>query len=460
MAVPGDRRVQDGLRDHGLGDEARHGAGDEAAVGRTQARDVGRRRQRVERGDAEQRPLHELELVGAGLAEALHAEERNLEARRLGGEAGADVASAVAVRDGHAVGRPVAREGLDGAGGHAADLLGPLGRLRHAVLAAEHVVAEVVEADRMRVEVLLVVGVLGDPRVGDGELEGRIGVGQDGDPLVGVDGVGVVHVGRDVDLLHADLGEPEAQAARHHAAPAKRRGLGVAAPEQHGVAVLGNVFDDVVLAVLLAERVHAPDVLGAPVPAFPAVGLARLQREAAEQVQKVRHAAVGGMDDLRLAVAVDLGEHGVGAVGLDDALELGGDELGRLVPADAFVLAHAAGLRMALAGRIPVDALERIGDAVLRVDALLVHERQRRDERLETRLEGVPARLDLPVVEIFGGVVLVEVERTDAQDLVVFLVDVDRAGVGAQAEAVEPEAFDDRCSFNVRCHVRVLSSRC
>ena len=273
-------------------------------------------------GDAEERPLHELELVRTGLAHALHAQKRHFQARRLVREAAADEAAAVAVRDGHGVLGPVAGERLDGVAGHAADLFGPLGGLRHAVLAAHDVVPEVLEADGMRVQVLLVVRAFLDPRVGDGQLQRGVGVRQHGNPHVGMHGVGVVHVGRNVDLLDAQLREPEAQAGGHVAAPAERRGFGVAAPEQHGVAVLGDVLDDVVLLVLLAQRVHAPDVLGAPVPALPAVGLAGLQGEAAAEVEELGDAAVRGVDDLRLAVAVDLAQDGLGAVLVVHALDL------------------------------------------------------------------------------------------------------------------------------------------
>ena len=227
-------------------------------------------------------------------------------------------------------------------------------------------------------------------------------------------GVRVVHVGRDVDLLDAQLGEPEAQPACHVAAPAERRGFGVAAPEQHGVAVLGDVLDDVVLLVLLAQRVHAPDVLGAPVPAFPAVGLARLQGEAPAQVKKLRDAAVRGMDDLRLAVAVDLAQDGLGTVLVMHALDLARGDFRRLVPADAHVPAGAARLGMAFAVGIPVHAAHRVGDAVLGVHALLVAKRQGRHERLEARLERGAARLYLPGVQLLGRVVFVKMERADA----------------------------------------------
>ena len=137
----------------------------------------------------------------------------------------------------------------------------------------------------MSIEIFLVEGSVLYPGIGDGKLQRGVGVGKDGDPLVGVHGIGIVHVGGDVNLLHPNLCEPEADSACHVSSPAEGSGLRVAAPEQYCIAVFGNVFNYVVLLVLLSERVHAPDMLGAPIPAFPAVGLAGLQGKPAAQIE-------------------------------------------------------------------------------------------------------------------------------------------------------------------------------
>ena len=163
------------------------------------------------------------------------------------GEGGSDKGAAVAVGDGDRVLGPVAGERLDGVSGHTALLLGPLRGLGDAVLPAHDVVGEVLEADRVGVQVLLVVGSLTQPCVCDSKLERRIGVGQNGDPFIGVNRIGVVNVRRDINLFHPDIGEPVAQAAGHHAAPAPRRRLRIGAPEKDGIAIFGNVFDDIVL---------------------------------------------------------------------------------------------------------------------------------------------------------------------------------------------------------------------
>ncbi len=144
------------------------------------------------------------------------------------------------------------------------------GRLGHAVFLAHDVGLELVDAVGVGRQVLLVVGALGEPAVGDGQVEGGVGVGQQRDPLVGVDGVAVVAVGGDVDLLDAQFFPPVAEAADQLAAPAPGSGLGVATPEEQQLGVLGDVVEQVALRQLLADELASPDVLGAPVPAFPA----------------------------------------------------------------------------------------------------------------------------------------------------------------------------------------------
>ena len=424
----GDALGHEGLRDERSGKLAEHGAVIACA-------NLGQEvsgRQRIERVHADERPFDELHLVAARFADGLHGEQVHLEARGFVGVAGADVGAAVAVPDRHVVLGPVAGERLDAVGGHVAFLLGPFGRLRDAILVAEHVVLEPVEPFGMGFDVVFIEGALGHPDVGDGQLERRVGVREHGDPHVGVDGVGVVHVGRDVDLLHADLGEPEAQARRLLPRPAPWRSLGVASPEQDGVGVFGDVFEQVVLMGVLAQGLVSPGVLGTPVPALPAVGLAGLHGQAARHVEEVRHGTVGPVNGARLAVAVALAEDGVASVGLVDAHDLGGDDVGRLIPADALEFRFAAVLRVALAVRIPVDALEREGDAVGGIRTGLVDEGERGVQRLHARLERMALRVDGPVVQILFGVVLVVMHGAHTNDLSV--LGVDSGEVGAVAE--------------------------
>ena len=267
-------------------------------------------------------------------------------------------------------------------------------------------------------------------------MQRHVGVGVHGNPLVGVHGSAVVHVGAHVDLLDAHLGEPEAPAAGQLSAPAPGRGLLVAAPVQQVVRVLGDVQKKVA-DVAFAHRVAAPDVLGAPVPPFPAVGVARLEREAAQDGHEAHLAAVRGMDGLRLAVAVTLAEHGVVAVFLLDAAQLLRDDVGGLVPRDALELALAAVARVALAIRVPVHALQGIQDAVVGIGALLVGERERRDVVFQQPFQLLAAHFQRPGPKLFGAVGAVEVHAARAHDAPV--LDVDLGRKGAHAEAAQAE---------------------
>ena len=171
-------------------------------------------------GHEVERPLDHLGLVAAGLAQPLHGQAEHLQPGGLGGVGAADGRAAVADDDGRALGGPFVGQGLDDAGRHAGDGRRPLRALGHAVLVAHDVRLELVHAVGVGLEVLLVVGALVEPPVGDGQIERGVGVGQDGDPLVGVHGVAVVAVGGDVDLLDAQLGPPVAEPADQLAAPA------------------------------------------------------------------------------------------------------------------------------------------------------------------------------------------------------------------------------------------------
>ena len=333
----------------------------------------------------------------------------------------------------HLMRGPVVGKRLDVRRGNAAFLLGPLGRLGLPIGTAKHVILEPVEAIRMSGDVILVVGALPEPGPRDGKPKRGIGVGKNRNPLVGVNGGTIVEVGADVDLLDADLGPEVADLRRHLATPTPRSRLRVAAHADDGIGVLADVPEQVRLVCLLANRIHAPHVLCAPIPAFPAIGLASLQRKASEKVHEVRVAAMARVHDLRLPMTVALAEHRRVAIGVDDAANLVRANLGGLVPADALVTGNATVLRIALPVRIPVDALQRVRHAVVRVDALLVaygHRRQRRDEATCQR---VAAHLDLPGIDFVFGVLVIEMKRADTRDASVLHVDGSRVRPRAES---------------------------
>ena len=319
------------------------------------------------------------------------------------------------------------------------------GVFAHAVFVAHDIGFVGLHTHGVGLQIVLVVGAVLEPPVGDGQVERRVGVGQHGDPAVGVHRARVVDVGADVDLLDAEFGVPVGEAAGQLALPAPRGGLLVAAPEQQQLAVLGHVVEQVAL-LALAYRFAAPEVLAAPPPAFPAVGLADLQGVAAPQRQQLAAGAVAGLHHLVLAVLVALIEKGGRAVLLLDAVHLADDGVQRLVPGDAHVLALAPVLRVALAVGVPVDPLHGIADAGRRVDPLLVGDGVRRDEGLHAGLEGAAPHFHLPRVHVLLGVVLpVVVHRTDAHDLAV--LDVHHRcvrpvlGHSAEADVAHQRAF-------------------
>ena len=120
-------------------------------------------------------------------AEALHAEEHGFQAGRLRGEGSPDAGPPVAVDEARDLVGPIPREGLDGPLGNAALLRCPGRGLRQAVFFAEHISLELLEPVGMGGDVLLVVRPFGDPYIGDGQVEGCVGVRQDWYPLVRVD---------------------------------------------------------------------------------------------------------------------------------------------------------------------------------------------------------------------------------------------------------------------------------
>ena len=220
--------------------------------------------------------------------------------------------------------------------------------------------------------------------------------------------------------------------------------------------VLGDVAQHVpgVVAGLRGRR-HAeplvapgsPEVLGSPVPAFDRVGRAHFARVAAQLAHQRRVHAAARMQVLRLAVTVLAdGEHGVGPVRIDDALDLGLHHVERLVPADALELRFAAVGGVDLRGvtaRLPVDALQRMPDAVLGVHAVLVGQREVVRSRLVAGREHLVAYLDLPQggLELLLGVRVQVVDRADAHDLAVLRID----GRQVAARAAARDALQRGC---------------
>ncbi len=205
---------------------------------------------------------------------------------------------------------------------------------------------------------------------------------------------------------------------------------------------MADVVHDIVVGSHHADVALTPHVLRAPVPAFPAVGVADLLREAAHLVEQQRGAAVRRMHHLALTMAVLLNEDGQRTVRVADACNLVGDDLRSLLPGDAHELALAAILRVALALRIPVDPLQRELDPVRRIGALFVGQTPGSRDRLEERLERLAVLLHLPWVRKLLGVLLIPMERPDPDDLAV--PDIDVAGTCSEDATAQSKGLQDR----------------
>ena len=130
-------------------------------------------------------------------------------------------------------------------------------------------------------DVLLVVQVLDEPGVGDGEAEGHVGAETRREPFVREERRGVVEVRIDEHHLDAQLLHPEAAAgALEGGVDAAARALRIGRPEDDHVAVLEGVLKQVPLLGDAEAMAVAPHRHGAPVPPFPAVRVVGAMGEA------------------------------------------------------------------------------------------------------------------------------------------------------------------------------------
>ena len=194
----------------------------------------------------------------------------------------------------------------------------------------------------MGLEVFFVIGIFGDPDISDGQLQSRIGIGQDRDPLIGVDRGCVVEVRTDIDRLYAELFEPVHHSAADLAGPAPVGGLRVGSPIKHKLSVFGQIVDDIGLR-WYSHRLATPDMLASPVPTLPGIRIAGLLSISAQKRQEFAGTAVGGVDDLGLTVAVRLRKNGVRTILLPNALQLTDHDIQGFVPGNTLIPGKAPG---------------------------------------------------------------------------------------------------------------------
>ena len=180
-------------------------------------------------------------------------------------------------------------------------------------------------------------------------------------------------------------------------------------------------------------------MLGAPVPTLDGVGRARFAGVAAQKVHGGHVHTAACMQVLRLAVAVFAdAQHTVGTVLVDDALDFGFHDIERFVPGNLDKFRLTAVCRVhgrRVTAWLPVDALERLHHAVLRVNALLVGERHVVGGSLVLGAEFLAVDVELPhgVGKLFVRILLIDVQGADSYDFPVFAVDC--GGLTARAAA-------------------------
>lgn len=166
-------------------------------------------------------------------------------------------------------------------------------------------------------------------------------------------------------------------------------------------------------------------VHGAPVPAFPTVRIRGDPREA-DQVGEARQRAEVVAHVAPLMVRRHREGDGTGAVNALLPVDLLGDDVQGLVPADAHVSGLAAVLRIALAVGVEVDPFHRVKDALVGVDQRLERQRVRRDQATPWRAEAAPTCVDHPARRIR----IVQLDRGHADDAVILDVDEQRPAIG------------------------------
>ena len=193
----------------------------------------------------------------------------------------------------------------------------------------------------------------------------------------------MIEVGRQGDDLDAGALEPFRHLEGDRSGHAQAGRLRIVAGEDDHLGVLEDVVPDRVLIGLAERGVEAPDVLGAPVIAFPAVRIADLLRPPApaevllDHVEEVVAPEMQRLQVAALPVAIGLDQDRLHrAVLVADAVQLLDHDVERPVPADARIAAAAAHLGIRLV-RAPVVAQQRILDPGRGMDAPLGGDRQR-----------------------------------------------------------------------------------
>jgi hypothetical protein len=362
--------------------------------------------------------------VGTGLAHALHGGERDHAASPLDAVRCAASASPTAEPAGCEVGvllAPLTGQCADLACRDTRLRLGPLAGLGNTVGVAQYVLGPFVEAVGVSCHVFLVVGALLQPRVGDGEGNRVVGADLGREPLVAMQGGGVIEERVDEHHLDAQFLQPLTAHGGLVGRVDAAVGLGVRRPEDDHLRVLQAILEQVVLLGVAQAPAETPHVHATPVPAFPAVrvvvcvGDPHHVHEAEVRAVPVAHVAPH-------VVRTGRSQDGGWPCLVLDAIDLGDQHVDGLIPGDPLVSGFAAVLDVALTVGVEVHPLHGVLDPLVGVDHGLESGSESHDSRLARRGERAAARFNLPR---WGVNRIVEVHRGHPDDLPVLNVDKD-----------------------------------
>ena len=135
-------------------------------------------------------------------------------------------------------------------------------------------------------------------------------------------------------------------------------GFRVGRPEDHHLGMLHEILDGAVILRHTDPHGMAPMVQAAPIPAFPTVRIV-MNFGMTNQIHEAEIGAQIVSDIAPRMMRAVTGCHGTGPVIALHPLNLGGDDVQRLVPTDSFIARDAAIFAIALAIGIEIDPFLR-----------------------------------------------------------------------------------------------------
>ena len=170
-----------------------------------------------------------------------------------------------------------------------------------------------------------------------------------------------------MDQIDIEIAQPLAAHRAFLPAINAASGLRVARPEHHHFGILKTILDRAKQFAAAHTQAPAPVVKRAPIPAFPTVGIV-VHFGGPDGVHKTQLGAQVVANIAPVVMRAIARRDRPGAVIALHPLDLGRNNIQRLIPADAFVSRDATILDIAFPVGIKVDPLHRVLQPVRRVD--------------------------------------------------------------------------------------------